>query len=602
MRPPPATAGSKAYEAAPGRRRTGLLSPRCASAPAPMCGECGVAFRGTRGIAGAWARRTRDARTDHAGGRLSYMPALDGLRALAVIAVLLYHGNVVVGARRLLRRRRVLRPQRLPDHEPAARRMAILAARRPAGVLDAARPPPPPGCGPRRRRGRGVRGHGGAGRSSCTSCAATRSRRSATSRTGTRSSPTSRTSSSTRRRRRCATSGRSRSKSSSTCSGRSSCSGCSAWAAAPAAPSPRRARVLATGSAVLMAVLYEPGTDPSRVYYGTDTRAQSLLIGALLATLLARRRGIASVARRRALHGGAIAAAIALAFIWSTTSEHAGWQYRGGFALAAVLVAVVITSVTEPNGNGPLGALLSIGALRSIGAISYGLYLWHWPIYVYLDEDRTQLDGAALLAFRLAVTLRDRHRVVLHRRAAAPARPAAAIGRGEWSHPSVPRPSRSRSWPRPPARCRRAFQEVSAAELAPPAAPGPVAAGVAVTAPAAPLRVMLVGDSVARSLGPGIGRAGATHGHRVLGRQRARLRARDGCRRALVRRVAGPRPTLRAGLARTLARAGRRSSAPMSSSRSSARRMRSIVASTGRNTRSTPRRGWRSPSATCKQP
>ena len=88
-----------------------------------------------------------------------------------------------------------------------------------------------------------------------------------------------------------------------------------------------------------MAVLYHPGTDPSRVYYGTDTRAQSLLIGALLATLLARRRGIASAARRRALHGGAIAAAIALAFIWSTTSEHAGWQYRGGFALAAVLVA-----------------------------------------------------------------------------------------------------------------------------------------------------------------------------------------------------------------------------------------------------------------------
>ena len=69
---------------------------------------------------------------DHAcrGGRpwiargLSYMPALDGLRAVAVLAVLLYHGDVVVGAWRLPRRRRLLRPQRLPHHDPAARRVA----------------------------------------------------------------------------------------------------------------------------------------------------------------------------------------------------------------------------------------------------------------------------------------------------------------------------------------------------------------------------------------------------------------------------------------------------------------------------------------------
>ena len=63
--------------------------------------------------------------------------------------------------------------------------------------------------------------------------------------------------------------------------------------------------VLAAGSAVLMAVLYQPGADPSRVYYGTDTRAQSLLIGALLATLLARRRGVTSLHRRaRAARNG----------------------------------------------------------------------------------------------------------------------------------------------------------------------------------------------------------------------------------------------------------------------------------------------------------
>ena len=171
----------------------------------------------------------------------------------------------------------------------------------------------------------------------------------------------------------------------------------------------------------------------------------------------------------------------------------------------------MITSVTEPNGNGPLGAVLSVGALRSIGAISYGLYLWHWPIYVYLNEDRTQLDGAALLAFRLVVTfaiaigsyciveqpLRHGRLPNWSWRVAAPIGAATlAVALVATTSGTVP----------------RAFQEVSAAELAPPAAPGPVAAGVAVTAPAAPLRVMLVGDSVARSLGPGIGRAGATQG------------------------------------------------------------------------------------------
>ena len=274
--------------------------------------------------------------------------------------------------------------------------------------------------------------------------------------------------------------------------------------------------VLAAGSAVLMAVLYQPGADPSRVYYGTDTRAQSLLIGALLATLLARRRGVTSLHRRAALHGTAIVAAIALAFIWTTTAERAAWQYRGGFALAAVLVALVITSVTEPNGAGPLGALLSIGALRAIGTISYGLYLWHWPIYVYLDEARTQLDGASLLALRLAVTF------------------GIAIG----SYCIVEQPIRLgalRGWsvrvlvPAGAAALAvalvvatsgtmpRAFQEVSAGELAPPPAAGDLAAAAAqptpaAPGPAAPLRVMLVGDSVARSLGPGIGRATAAQG------------------------------------------------------------------------------------------
>src|SRR5206468_1964153 len=130
------------------------------------------------------------------------------------------------------------------------------------------------------------------------------------------------------------------------------------------------------GSAALMAVLYRPGHDPSRVYYGTDTRAQSLLMGALLAMLLLERPAVLDRSRARLLDVGACAAAVALGAIWLTTSYSDAWQYRGGFLVTASLVCVIIASVTRPGARGPLAWLLSRAPLRAIGIISYGLYLW----------------------------------------------------------------------------------------------------------------------------------------------------------------------------------------------------------------------------------
>ena len=131
-----------------------------------------------------------------------------------------------------------------------------------------------------------------------------------------------------------------------------------AAAAHHAARPPRRLRGARAGaSALLMGLLYQPGHDPSRVYYGTDTRAQSLLIGAMLAVVLSgrqRRRDahaphrVCTARRSRQRSGSAV--------IWTTTAESDGWQYRGGFALAAVLVTVVIAGVTLPGHAGPLGS------------------------------------------------------------------------------------------------------------------------------------------------------------------------------------------------------------------------------------------------------
>jgi peptidoglycan/LPS O-acetylase OafA/YrhL len=161
--------------------------------------------------------------------------------------------------------------------------------------------------------------------------------------------------------------------------------------------------VLALSSAVLMLLLFEPGTDPARVYYGTDTRAQSLLVGAALALLLVLHGPLRSKLARRALAGAAIVAAAGTLWTWSATNDVATELYQGGFLVRAIAVAVVIAAVVQP-GTWPMKRALAWAPLRWIGMISYGLYLFHWPIYLWLTGSRTGLHGPALLAVRVTVT------------------------------------------------------------------------------------------------------------------------------------------------------------------------------------------------------
>jgi peptidoglycan/LPS O-acetylase OafA/YrhL/lysophospholipase L1-like esterase len=261
---------------------------------------------------------------------------------------------------------------------------------------------------------------------------------------------------------------------------------------------------LLAASAAWMIVLYKPGVDPTRVYYGTDTRAQSLLMGALLAMLLTRVRRPLGANATRALHAGALVAGLWLVWIWVHTSEEAGWLYRGGFTLCALLVAIVIASVTRPE-PGPLGVFLSVRPVRWVGQVSYGLYLWHWPLYVVISHERTGLVGVPLLAVRLAATF------------------ATATA----SFYLVERPIRRGRLQRWPARITAPvtagllavtlvfttgggvapLSETAAADLGPPPTAPPAPPGKT-----GPVRVMVVGDSVANSMGPGLERAAASNG------------------------------------------------------------------------------------------
>jgi len=139
---------------------------------------------------------------------------------------------------------------------------------------------------------------------------------------------------------------------------------------------------LAAASALEMAFLYSPVTDPTRVYDGTDTRAFALLIGAALAFVWPRVRsyGPISPGGRRILELiGGIALAGILALYWHT-GEYDPFIYRGGMLLLSILTAVVIAVCCHPGAR--FGNWLGITPLRWVGERSYAMYLWQFPVIV----------------------------------------------------------------------------------------------------------------------------------------------------------------------------------------------------------------------------
>jgi peptidoglycan/LPS O-acetylase OafA/YrhL len=146
--------------------------------------------------------------------------------------------------------------------------------------------------------------------------------------------------------------------------------------------------------------------DVGRAYFGTDTRAASLLVGALLAVVLARRpRHVRLTAPvRHGLGAAALAGTVTTAWLWTHATGAAPWLYRGGLLVAAASVVAVLAHIALLP-HGPAARLLALPPLPVLGRISYGLYLWHWPVFGVLSAGRSGLAGGALLATRLAVTL-----------------------------------------------------------------------------------------------------------------------------------------------------------------------------------------------------
>jgi peptidoglycan/LPS O-acetylase OafA/YrhL len=152
-------------------------------------------------------------------------------------------------------------------------------------------------------------------------------------------------------------------------------------------------------SQVAMVLLYDE-INPSRAYYGTEARAHTILVGCLLAIAL---RAAPEFPARAgaALQGFGVLAAIAMVVAFERGRASALY-FRGGSLLFALLIAVLIAALVAPRGV--VRSAFSIPPLRYIGRISYGLYLWHWPVIVYVTAERTGWVGNRLNILRLVIT------------------------------------------------------------------------------------------------------------------------------------------------------------------------------------------------------
>ena len=154
--------------------------------------------------------------------------------------------------------------------------------------------------------------------------------------------------------------------------------------------------VLVLASALEMALLFNPDADPSRVYYGTDTRAFSLLIGAWLAFVWpSNQLGANNEVQldrnvRIALDAVGGIALIGLIAMMGCIEGTSAIMYRGGILLASIITMVIIAVIVHPSSI--LGKVFSAKPLVWIGLRSYGIYLWHYPLLLLMNP-RSNIAG-----------------------------------------------------------------------------------------------------------------------------------------------------------------------------------------------------------------
>jgi peptidoglycan/LPS O-acetylase OafA/YrhL len=236
-------------------------------------------------------------------------------------------------------------------------------------------------------------------------------------------------------------------------------------------------------AAVWMAVVFDPRAGTARVYFGTDTRAAATLVGAALAAAL---RGPVkrwpSVSTPYA-DAAALVGAGLLGAAWLHLDGSDPLVYRGGlFALALSAVTLIGGIILAPRGVA--SRILGLAPLRWLGLVSYGLYLWHWPVYLVLTPERMGTEGWALTIIRIT----------------------ASLGVAIASYLLLERPIRRgvlpKGWAGPLAIGGSALVAAAVVAATGPLPSAPPSGSGSDSLVETSLDVLLVGDSVAQTLGP----------------------------------------------------------------------------------------------------
>lgn len=166
---------------------------------------------------------------------------------------------------------------------------------------------------------------------------------------------------------------------------------------------------LASAAAAIVLAAHAPS---DRVYFGTDTRAQALLIGAAASALLVRdwsalNRGWCLIRSRWGRWTARLLPIVGIAGLAVATHYATGdaREFRAGLLTAVAVAAVVVVAPVALEQRGWVARLLAVRPLVWLGTISYGIYLWHWPIFLVLNGERTGWSGGGLFGIRCAATL-----------------------------------------------------------------------------------------------------------------------------------------------------------------------------------------------------
>lgn len=161
-------------------------------------------------------------------------------------------------------------------------------------------------------------------------------------------------------------------------------------------------------SAFGMASLYQPGLmDTSRVYFGTDTRAFALMIGAILALCLPNQMFEGKIAENKCLRIlldiiGAISLAILFWMVYET-NQYEAFLYRGGMVLQCIAAAAVVAAAIHPSTL--ISRILGCKPLCWFGVRSYGIYIWHYPIIVLFFPISGEGNSIARILIQILITI-----------------------------------------------------------------------------------------------------------------------------------------------------------------------------------------------------